>query len=69
MRCQIAGRALASAVREFPEIEVEKVGFITNRQRAREQGVNAFPTLVCGDKQLTGHLLTKNKIRRFLATL
>ena len=69
MRCQLAGRALASLRKEFPDVEVEKVGYVTNRQRAREAGVNSFPTLASGDQQLSGVLLTKGMIRGFLAGL
>ena len=69
MRCQLAGRALASAAEDFPDIEVEKVGFFTNRARAREAGVTGFPTLVHGEAKLSGALLSKAKIRSFLEQL
>lgn len=56
-------------VKDFPDIEVKKVGFIADRAAAREAGVTSIPTLVCGDKRLGGHLLTKSKIRQFLEQL
>lgn len=48
---------------------MEKVGFFTNRDAAKAAGVTGFPTLVHGDHKLTGNLLTKGKIRRFLEQL
>ena len=62
-------RVLPGVLEDFPDIEVNKVGFITNRAVAREAGVNSVPTLVCGDKKLSDSLLTKGKIRRFLEQL
>lgn len=56
-------------VKDFPDIEVKKVGFIAHRAVAREAGVNSIPTLVYGDKKLGGVLLTKGKIRHFLEQL
>lgn len=56
-------------VKDFPDIEVKKVGFIADRAVAREAGVNSIPTLVYGDKRLGGMLLTKGKIRHFLEQL
>lgn len=69
MRCQLAGRALASVLKDFPDIDVKKVGFIADRAVAREAGVNTITTLVYGDKKLSGVLLSKGKIRRFLEQL
>lgn len=69
MRCQLAGRALASVLKDFPDIDVKKVGFIADRAVARAAGVNTIPTLVYGDKKLSGVLLSKGKIRRFLEQL
>lgn len=45
------------------------MSFVTQRDLAREAGVRSIPTLVYGDKKLTGALLTKGKIRRFLESL
>ena len=56
-------------VQDFPDIEVKKVGFIADRAVAREAGVKSIPTLVYGDKKLSGHLLTKGKIRDFFEQL
>ena len=69
MRCLLAGRALASVVGDFPDIEVHKLSFLANRALAKQAGVKSVPSLVYGEKRLTGVLLTKEKIRRFLESL
>lgn len=56
-------------MKDFPNVEVEKVGFLTDRARAREAGVKTIPALVSGEKKLTGMLLSKRKIRDFLESL
>ena len=53
-------------LKDFPEIEVEKVEFLTNRAAARDAGVSTIPSLVYGDRKLRGVVLTKGMIRRFL---
>lgn len=55
--------------KDFPDFEVEKVGFLTDRAGACEAGVKTIPALVSGQKKLTGMLLTKRKIRGFLESL
>ncbi len=69
MRCQFAGRVLASLVKDFPDIEVNKVSFVTQRALAREAGVKSIPAMVSGDKKLTGFVLGRGKIRSFLESL
>lgn len=54
---------------DFPDIEVNKLSFVTNRSLAKEAGVRSIPALVHGDRRLTGVLLTKGKIRQFLESL
>ena len=61
----VAGRAIKSLLKDFPDIEVDKVEFLTNRKTARDDGVRKVPALVYGDRVLTGVLLTKGKIRSF----
>jgi hypothetical protein len=56
-------------LRDFPDIRLNKVEFLKNRQRAREDGVSAIPTLVAGDKKLSGIILGKKKIRHFFESL
>jgi hypothetical protein len=56
-------------VKEFPDIEVNKVSYVGNRSLAKEAGVDSIPALVYGDKKLTGVLLGKGKIRKFLESI
>ena len=65
-RCQMAGMSLSRLLREFPEITVNKVEYLTNIGRARKEGVLTIPTLVSGEERLGGFYLTKKSIRRFL---
>ncbi len=68
-RCGLAKLWLASLKPDFPGIDVEKVEFLTHRAQAREAGVRAIPTLVAGDRQLSGFLLTRGAIRTFFESL
>jgi predicted DsbA family dithiol-disulfide isomerase len=65
-RCQMAGWSLSQLQRDFPDVVVEKVELLANLGRAREEGVRLIPTLVSGDRKLSGVYLTKAAIRRFM---
>ena len=54
---------------DFPGFRIEKIGFLSNRALARQAGVKSIPTLVCGEKRLSGMLLTKKGIRNYLESL
>ena len=62
----MAGLSLSRLLRGFPEITVNKVEYLTNVGRARQEGVLTIPTLVSGEERLVGLYLTKKSIRRFL---
>lgn len=68
-RCQISGLALRRVLGKHPDIELTKVEFLTNRDRAREAGVSSIPTLVSRGRSLTGIVLTPARIERFLREL
>jgi len=68
-RCHAAGLWLRQLLPEFPQIQVEQVELLTNLGRARREGVPRIPTLIAGEQRLTGFILTKGRIRRFLETL
>ena len=68
-RCALAKLWLASLLPDFPDVAIERVEMLTNRQRAREAGVSMMPALVSGDRRLAGFILTKGAIRRFLQEL
>ena len=68
-RCRLSGVWLKQLLREFPDVEIERVEFLTNRSRARGDGVRVIPTLMAGQKKLGGFYLTKKAIRRFLESL
>jgi hypothetical protein len=68
-RCRLSGIWLKQLLPEFPEVEIERVELLTNRARARDDGVRLIPTLIAGEKKLSGFYLTKKAIRRFLESL
>jgi len=68
-RCHVSNVLLRRALRRHPDVEVTKVEFLTNRDRAREAGVESFPALVAEGRTLTGFLLTPAGIERFLDSL
>ncbi len=65
----MAGLSLAKLLRESPDITVRKVEILTHLGRAHEEGVHVIPTLVSGEKKLSGVYLTKKKIQKFLESL
>ena len=68
-RCHLAGVWLRMLLPEFPDVEVEKVEYLANMGRSRELGVSFIPTLVSGERKLSGFLLTRNSVRQFLESL
>jgi hypothetical protein len=68
-RCQMAGRSLGQLLEEFPHIKLEKIEYLSNLGRSRRDGVRTIPTLVSGERRLSGFYLTRRSIRRFLESL
>lgn len=68
-RCHLSGIWLKQLLPEFPDVVLEKVEVLGNRARLKQAGVRSFPTLIAGDRRLSGFLLTPRGIRRFLAAL
>jgi hypothetical protein len=68
-RCRLSSLMLRDVLSRHPEIEVKKVEFLTNRARARRDGVTTIPALVAGSRTLTGIVLTPAKVERFLGSL
>jgi len=64
-RCHMARMSLSKLQSEFPDVEVERVEYLTNLSRARGDGVWTIPSLVAGERKLSGFYLTKRSIRRF----
>jgi len=68
-RCHLAGQFLSSLQSGFSEVEIEKVEALSHRSEMRDDGIKQFPALVCEDKSLSGFILTRAKIRGYLASL
>lgn len=65
----MAGLSLSRLLRDFPDITLKKVEYLANLGSSRKEGVRSIPTLVCGDKKVSGILLSKDRIRQFLESL
>lgn len=68
-RCHMAGMSLESLQDEFPQVAIEKVEYLTHLTQARQDGVWTIPSLVAGDRKLSGFYLTKGSIRGFLESV
>jgi len=68
-RCHLSGLWLSGLLEEFPDVQLEKVEYLTHLGQARREGVRGIPTLVAGEHRLTGVILTRAAIRRFLESL
>ena len=65
----MAGLSLSRLLRDFPDITLNKVEYLTNLGRAGKVGVRLIPTLVSDEKKLSGVHLSKKRIRQFLESL
>jgi hypothetical protein len=68
-RCQVTGLLLSRVLRDHPDVRLHKVEVLTNRARARQDGVSSIPALVSEGRTLTGIILTPGQIRSFLQSL
>jgi predicted DsbA family dithiol-disulfide isomerase len=68
-RCALARRQLKKLRKEFPDIEIDAVEVLTNRDKMKDDGVKMFPALVHSDKSLSGFILTRAAIRNYLTNL
>lgn len=68
-RCHFATATLNRLLTEFPDIAIDKVEYLTNRSSSKRAGVTSIPSLVSGNKKLSGFLLTRSRIRQFLELL
>lgn len=68
-RCQLASVWLNGLLENYPHVSVERVELLTNRRAATAAGVRSIPTLVAGEQSLSGFVLTRSAIQRFLDSL
>ena len=68
-RCQISKLALASVLKEFPEITIKPVEYLKNIKSARDAEVKTIPALLCGDRKLSGIIFTRKRLRHFFSSL
>ena len=65
----MAKKVLDELLVNEPDIQLEEVEIITNPLRSLKDGVKFIPTLMSGDKRLSGILLNKDKIEKFLESV
>jgi hypothetical protein len=65
----MAGRVLVRILDDFPDITIHKIEVLTSPGQSLKAGIRSIPSLVNGDKSLTGLFLNENKIRTFLESL
>jgi len=68
-RCRMASLSLSALRSQFPDLQVEKVDVLSDRARAKADGVRTIPTLVSEKGRLAGFYLTRRRIRKFLESL
>ncbi len=62
----IVSRVLDQQAKEFPQLEIERIDILTSPVRALKDGVRIIPTLMAGDRKLSGFLLNAEQIRTFI---
>jgi len=65
-RCRLTSVFLRSLLADYPDVTIERVEFLRQSNKARAVGIRTIPTLVAGNERLTGFLITRGKLRRFL---
>ena len=62
----MAKKALDELLQNRDDIHLEEIEIVTNPLRALKDGVKFIPTLKCGEEQLSGFLLSHDKIKAFI---
>ena len=62
----MADRALTIILKDYPDINIEKVDIVTNPARAWKDGIRMIPALKSGKEILSGILLNEEEIRAFI---
>ena len=62
----MADRALSKILKDYPEINIEKIDIVTNPARAWKDGIRMIPALKSGNEILSGILLGEDEIRKFI---
>jgi hypothetical protein len=65
----IVGRELAKLEKEFPQLLIKKIDILTHPVQAMQEGVKMIPTLIAGEKRLSGFLLSSQELRSFVTNM
>ncbi len=62
----MAKKALDELLQNVDNVDLETVEITTNPLRSLKDGIKFIPTLKCGEEQLSGIFLNREKIETFL---
>jgi len=62
----MADRELAKLEQEDPELEITRIDVVTHPLQAWQDGIRFFPALKAGERILSGVLLNRDQISRFI---
>lgn len=62
----MAKKALDELLLNMNDVYLEEVEVMTSPLRALKDGVKFIPTLKCGNEQISGILLNRDKLQEFL---
>ncbi|MBI5557401.1 MAG: hypothetical protein HY885_07160 [Deltaproteobacteria bacterium] len=68
-RCRMAGMALREIQKEYGDLVIREIEVMAQPHAALKAGIRMIPALTAGDRKLAGFILTRQKIREFVATL
>jgi hypothetical protein len=63
----LVGRELKKIQEEDPDLEVEAIDVVTNPLKSWKEGLRMIPTIIKGEKKLSGIFLSSKQIRDFLS--
>jgi len=63
----LVGRELKKIQEEDPDLEVEEIDVVANPRKSWQEGIRMIPTLIKGEKKLSGVFLSSRQIRDFLS--
>ncbi len=59
-------RALDTMQPDYPDLGIDEVDIVAHPRTAWKKGIRMIPTLVCGERRLSGIYLSSTQVRAFL---
>jgi hypothetical protein len=64
--CRLTSLFLRSLLADYPGVRSERVELLTNQKAAHDAGVRSISAFVSGGQRLSGLLISRSRLRRFL---